>query len=116
MSTRPIVATKLYGYDWWPALAQPGRRKYEVVADALAEAGTTLVLAQNQLDPGRQTRPTDQPAFHDPVNSSVRSHGRINRIMENRRALLAGAAAGAVLTARGTRCLGCARTAPTAAR
>ncbi len=44
-----LVATKLYGYDWWPA---PGRQDpYEVVADALADAGTTLVLVQNQLDP-----------------------------------------------------------------
>jgi hypothetical protein len=49
--SQPIVATKLYGYDWWPAQAGPARSKYEAVADALAEAGTTMVLAQNQLDP-----------------------------------------------------------------
>jgi len=46
-----IVATKLYGYDWWPTQAEPDRRPYEVAADALAEAGTSLVLVQNQLDP-----------------------------------------------------------------
>jgi hypothetical protein len=46
-----MVATKLYGYDWWPAHGRPDRGPYEVVADALAEVGTTLVLVQNQLDP-----------------------------------------------------------------
>ena len=48
---RQIVATKLYGYDWWPTQGSPHRRSYEAVADALAEAGTKLVLVQNQLDP-----------------------------------------------------------------
>jgi hypothetical protein len=46
-----MIATKLYGYDWWPAQERAGRGPYEVVADALAEVGTTLVLVQNQLDP-----------------------------------------------------------------
>ncbi len=46
-----IVATKLYGYDWWPAQARRDQHPYELVADRLAEAGTTLVLVQNQLDP-----------------------------------------------------------------
>jgi len=48
---RQIVATKLYGYDWSPTQGSPHRRSYEAVADALAEAGTKLVLVQNQLDP-----------------------------------------------------------------
>lgn len=48
---RQIVATKLYGYDWWPAHGGPDHRPYEAVADALAEAGTRMVLVQNQLDP-----------------------------------------------------------------
>jgi hypothetical protein len=51
-SGRSIVATKLYGYDWWPTHGRgPDHRRYEAVADALAAAGTTLVLGQNQLDP-----------------------------------------------------------------
>jgi hypothetical protein len=50
-SRSPIVATKLYGYDWWPGRVSAGKPPYEAVADALAEAGTTLVLVQNQLDP-----------------------------------------------------------------
>ncbi|MCL2782188.1 MAG: putative glycoside hydrolase [Actinomycetia bacterium] len=52
---KPIVATKLYGYDWWPvpggapaSAAEAGRA---ALADALEAAGTTMVLAQNQLDP-----------------------------------------------------------------
>jgi hypothetical protein len=51
INRRQIVATKLYGYDWWPTQAGPDGRPYEAVADALAEAGTSLVLVQNQLDP-----------------------------------------------------------------
>jgi hypothetical protein len=34
----------MYGYDWWT-------RRYEATADALAAAGTNLVLVQNPLDP-----------------------------------------------------------------
>jgi len=46
-----VVATKLYGYDWWPRHVRPDQSRYEAVADALAQAGTSLVLVQNQLDP-----------------------------------------------------------------
>jgi hypothetical protein len=49
-STRRLVATKLYGYDWWPAGEADGD-PYEAVADALAEAGTSLALVQNRIDP-----------------------------------------------------------------
>jgi hypothetical protein len=48
---RRIVATKLYGYDWWPGPGGPARSRYEAVADALAHAGTNLALVQNQRDP-----------------------------------------------------------------
>lgn len=65
MSARRIVATKMYGYGWWPGPGGPPREgaastvrgkthnemPYEATADALAAAGTNLVLAQNQLDP-----------------------------------------------------------------
>jgi hypothetical protein len=44
MAAGSIVATKMYGYDWWTG-------GYEATADALAAAGTNLVLAQNPLDP-----------------------------------------------------------------
>lgn len=44
MAAGSIVATKMYGYDWWAG-------RYEATADGLAEAGTNLVLAQNPLDP-----------------------------------------------------------------
>jgi hypothetical protein len=51
INRRQTVATKLYGYDWWPTTGGPDPRPYEAVADALTEAGTSLVLVQNQLDP-----------------------------------------------------------------
>jgi len=44
MAADSIVATKMYGYDWWAG-------QYEATVDALAKAGTNLVLAQNPLDP-----------------------------------------------------------------
>lgn len=49
-NSRRLVATKLYGYNWWPAQGRSDH-PYEIVPGALSEVGTTLVLLQNQLVP-----------------------------------------------------------------
>lgn len=71
-----MVATKLYGLDWWPEVSSD---PYQECADALQEAGVNVVLAQNYLDPlpGSDVEQGSPPVGYDDrwLREKLRSRG-----------------------------------------